>query len=460
MKTITTLFNMKKSILFLSLSAMLMIGCDIDESINISPNEITEEQLKTPAGIKGLFVGAQTMHGDFYSADRSRVGSIWAQQLTAPVGGQRAQASAWTTYNLTVDGPPNDMWLYGYKAVKVCDDILSITPSVQLSSSAATQNFIMGVAKIIKADIYGELAAYFGSIPIDLKSLTKEGYTPPQFATQTQAYERVQMLLDEALVLLAEDADIGLPEDLTFGGKAAGWRAVANSLKARYYLHVGNYTSALSSAANGVADKSGDWMALYSEGALEYSPWGWWSNDEANSIRATKPFIDLLKSEPNDSRLAEYFKPNANGDIIGYSETGSTAEQTFDSVSVINKYSGYGDFFPIMTANENLLIAAECKARGGDLTGAVTDVNVIRKAAGLTDFASNDAAAVLTEVLKQKHLSLFLEGQSYNDQRRTKTMADPQPDRNFRFIYPASERNANPNTPADADDLVRPLLQY
>lgn len=459
MKTMTK-NNMKKSILFLAFFAMFISSCSIDESINLSPNEITEEQLKTPAGIKGLFVGAQTMNGDFHSADRSRIGSIWAQQVTAPTGGQRAQASGWTTYNLTVDGPPNDMWLYGYKAVKVCDDLITLTPQVQLSATSATQDYIVAVAKIIKASIYGELAAYFGSIPIDLKSLTKPGYAPPTFASQADAYARVQTLLDEALAGLVADADIALGEDLTFGGSAAGWRAVAHSLKARYFLHVGNYTSALTEANNGVADVAGNWMAKYSEEALEYSPWGWWSNDEANSIRATKPYIDLLKSEPNDSRLAEYFKTNDSGNYVGYSATGSTEEQTYDLVSVMKKYSGYGEHFPLMTTNETILIRAECKARGGDVGGAVTDVNVIRAAAGLTPFASTDGAATLAEVLKQKHLSLFLEGQSYNDQRRTKTMPDPQPGRNFRLIYPTAERNPNPNTPLDADDLVRPLLQY
>ena len=90
----------------------------------------------------------------------------------------------------------------------------------------------------------------------------------------------------------------------------------------------------------------------------------------------------------------------------------------------------------------------------------MTDVNIIRNAAGLPAFASTDPLVTGIEILKQKYLQLFLEGQSYNDMRRTKTLPDPQPGRNFRIHYPTTEINANPNTPADADALAKPLLQY
>ena len=174
----STVFAFVAGILLIS----VLSSCSIDPTINNSPNGIRDIQLSTPEGIKGLLVGAQTMGGDFYCSDRSRVASIWTQQVTAPPGGQRAQASSWVTYDLSVDGPPNDFWLYGYKAVHNCDDIIRLAPLVTLPDgsatsavSTATQNVVIGIAKTIKAYIYGELAAYFGSIPIDLKSLTEQG---------------------------------------------------------------------------------------------------------------------------------------------------------------------------------------------------------------------------------------------------------------------------------------------
>ena len=38
----------------------------------------------------------------------------------------------------------------------------------------------------------------------DLKSLTEPGYAPPTFVSQTDAYARVQQLLDEAVSALPE----------------------------------------------------------------------------------------------------------------------------------------------------------------------------------------------------------------------------------------------------------------
>jgi hypothetical protein len=224
---------------------------------------------------------------------------------------------------------------------------------------------------------------------------------------------------------------------------------------------MGDYANALSQSTQGISDGSGSVFAFYSDNPLEYSPWGHWVLDEATSIVAAKPFIDALKSDSGDTRLAQYFEVNSNGHYVGYSASSSDSEESnFNAASLIKKYGGYGDQFPEVTYEENVLIRAECEARTGDVAASVTDVNIIRTQAGLSTFASSDATEAIAQTLKQKWLQLFLEGQSYHDMRRTKSMPDPQPGRNFRIIYPNSETNANPNVPPDNDDLVRPLLQY
>ena len=247
---------------------------------------------------------------------------------------------------------------------------------------------------------------------------------------------------------------------MSFGGQGAPWVAVAHSLKARYFLHAGDYAKALDETKKGIATESGTLFAFYSTNALEYSPWGHWVNDEGGSIRATKSFVDLLKSEVGDRRLIQYFSPNDSGHIIGYSATGSTEEKKITSVSNILKYGSYSDNFPIISSFENTLIRAECEARTGDVASAVTHVNIIRTNAGLTNFVSANRDSTIAQVLKQKHLQLFLEGQNYNDMRRTKTLPDPVAGKNYRINYPLSETNANPNVPADADVLAKPLLGY
>jgi hypothetical protein len=91
----------------------------------------------------------------------------------------------------------------------------------------------------------------------------------------------------------------------------------------------------------------------------------------------------------------------------------------------MKKYSTYAESFPIIRWEENVLIKAEAEARTGNVPGAIGDVNIRRQKAGLTDFANTDQNAVIQEGLKQKFLELYLEGQSWHDQRRTGTMPEP-----------------------------------
>lgn len=448
-------------------TTLTLSSCSIDDSLNNSPNDILDSKIKTQEGIYGLLVAVQTFTGDFYCSDRSRVLSMWGWQMAAPPGIFRAQPEAWDNYSLNDDGPPDDTWLYGYKANKIADDIIANTNAVTFANDPAEnddyRSMIIAIAKTHKALIYGELAAIFGSIPVDIPA----DLVPAPFVSQANAYAKVQQLLDEAI---AGFKSVDLVQDLNYGGDADAWKALAHSLKARYFLHVSNYASALAEANQGM--QSGAWLAMYSGNAREFSPWGYFSNDEQNEIRGNKAFIDSLKSEAGDTRLREYFQPpdkSDSGKIIGYAKRGQVAtdpdELVSDQIAILKKYSTYEEDFPMMSAEEVILIRAEAKAETGDVGGGVTDVNLIRAGASLPGFSSAEKDVVIKEIMKQKWLELFLEGQDYHDQRRRKMMFEPIPstaDRpgNFRFIYPISEKNGNSNTPGNADELVKPLLGY
>lgn len=459
------------ALLCMSFLTVVLSGCTIDDSLNDSPNDILDESLATQEGVYGLLVGVQTFTGDFYTSDRSRVVSMWTWQMSAPPGLGRAQPESWDNYILDETGPPNDLWLYGYKTVRIADDIMKYTPLVVFSvdplENTAIRNMNTGIAKTCKALCLGEMAALFGSIPIDIPR--DADLTPAQFVDQATAYAAVQSLLDEALT---EVTTVAYPEDydLNFSGDADKWKELIHSLKARYYLHARDYANALLHADQGMK-AGGSWNAVYNDAIREYAPWGHWNNDEGTPLRPNKAFVDSLKSEAGDSRLAKYFNPNDSGKIVGYADPdrNQTAtdpdEVAGDRVATMLIYSGYGDDFPMMSGAETILIRAEAKAEGGDISGAVTDVNLIRVAAGLTPFVSTDKDATIAQIMKQKWLELYLEGQDYHDFRRRTLLPQPVPNvpgssGNIRIIYPLSERNSNPYTPSNNDALVKPLSGY
>jgi len=428
---------------------LILSSCEIDDSINQSPNAINQEKMKTVDGIYGLTIGMQVAAADFYSSDRSRINSFFAWQMCAPPGLGRPQPTFWNTYVINEDGPPDDCWkLTGYRGVKITSDIIAWAPGVFASDAlAGTRNTILGMAKTYRAIFFAEMAAMYGSVPIHIN-----GLEPPEFATQREAYTEVQNLLDEALVHFASAG--ACDRDLNFGGDGAIWTEVVHSLKARYHLHMGEYSDALTEANSGISSAANNLYGVHTSSAGEYAPWGHWTLTETGEpIRCEASFMRLLKSEATDGdtvRLTEYFSPNDDGEYWGYALDNRSYSPIPDGNETDNtktchlkKYGGYGDWFPAISYEENVLIRAECKARTNDVSGGVEDVNTLRRLTGLPDFSSSDKDATIAEILKQKYIELFLEGQAYHDMRRTGTL--PGTGVPYRWIYPTSEKNANPN---------------
>ncbi|HRP01779.1 MAG TPA: SusD/RagB family nutrient-binding outer membrane lipoprotein, partial [Candidatus Kapabacteria bacterium] len=449
MKKINLLFKNAVIILPLVLiSSLIFISCDIDSSINNSPNAINEANIKTIDGVNGLLISMQVATADFYSGDRSRIGAMWSRQMCAPDGLGRPQPVSWNTYLFQTDGFVDDMWKLGFRGVRIANDIINNAPEVRLGEdNEKLQNTYIGMAKAYKALLLGELAAYYGSIPIVINGLES-----PTFASQRDAYSEVQNLLDQALTHFQNSAAV--TRDLNYGGDGAKWTKAIHSLKARYYLHTMEYDKSQAQAELGMQSGDAPLLGIYNDAAGEYSPWGHWRLTEVGEpIRATNTFIRDLQAEAGDKRLAEYFTPNADGNYVGYAQfntvTPTADEQDPTKLVSLNKYGHYADDFPLISYQENAFILAESQFRNSQAGPAAATLNSIRAEVGIGDYSGSD---LLNEILHQKLLTLFLEGQSYTDMRRTQTK--PEADMPMRFIYPITEKNANPNVPVDNDNLV------
>jgi hypothetical protein len=466
----TKLLSLTVGLLAVVSVIFLTSGCDSDlVDINNSPNAVSAANVKTIVGQQAVLVGLQSIIGDWYSGDRSRVTSIWTRQMCAPPGLGRAQPVSWNTYAVTRgSGDVIDYtWRNGFYAVKLANDIIDNAAEAGLTGN--TLNTYLGMAKFYKALVLGEHAALWGDIPIE----TRNTVTPqPVFVKQSAAYAEVQKLLDEALAHFSAGT---APEarDLNFGTQTAAvhqarWIAATNSLKARYYLHALNYAAAATAAASGISATTGTVNGIWTLAATtEYSPWGHWSQTETGEpLRANKYFVDLLKSETGDTRLAAYFAARGGATaIVGYDiygDLGGTGDELVTTRAAgLVKYRAYNAPFPLISYEENLLISAEAKARTANTAGAITDLNVIRTGAGLTAKVAGDFATtadLITEILKQKYLQLFLEGQAYHDMRRV-AFTDGRPLYRagipLRYFYTQSEQTTNPNVPTGEDMFTR-----
>jgi hypothetical protein len=115
------------------------------------------------------------------------------------------------------------------------------------------------------------------------------------------------------------------------------------------------------------------------------------------------------------------------------------------------------EYLMVLRLAEQYLIRAEARAQQGDLTGARSDLNVIRHRAGLNGTNTSTKETLLTAILKERQVELFTEwGHRWLDLKRTgkvnavMTMVTPQKGgvwENFKQWYPIPRQDLrlNPN---------------
>jgi starch-binding outer membrane protein, SusD/RagB family len=209
------------------------------------------------------------------------------------------------------------------------------------------------------------------------------------------------------------------------------------ALQARYNLMLGNYDAAFN-AANQVdlTKKSSFIFDDISRNPLFETSF---SNRNVGEPVADFGLPAGLVPPATDGRRAFYYNTTA-----GFN-AGRASFFTASSSAV-----------PVYLPGEMLLIKAEAKARLGNLTEAVTELNkVLTKTTDAWGIGANlpayagpvTQAAILTEIYRQRAIELFLSGLRIEDSRR---FGRPATERTRDFYpYPLSERNNNLNTPAD-----------
>jgi starch-binding outer membrane protein, SusD/RagB family len=324
---------------------------------------------------------------------------------------------------------------------------------LQRQALATNDSSYAGVAKVLEAWLIGTAADVWGDIPYSQAADTT--FATPALDPQQQVYAALEAKLDEAIASMNASQPGGSPpgaEDLVYGGDIAKWTALANTLKARYYLHtverVGTaaYTAALAAAANGIADQSGDYLAYHSSASTESNLYFQFTTSWPDYLSAGKALLSLLQSTA-DPRLGEYFAPNDAGNFVG----AAPGEDVGVSPSPLSPTRLDPSFRqPLATWAENQLIIAESANQTGDDVTARASLDAVRADAGLPPIGGGvSGAALLQAIMTEKYIRLFQNPEAWSDYRRTCLPAlTPAPGSTFipaRLAYPLSERNANTN---------------
>ncbi len=461
-----------------------------------SCNELTDGYSTDPVNITDPSVistfkylsGAQTNLIGAYEGDVNRVVGMW----TGHFSGEDRQYIGLGNYS--VSGRDfNGQWAAIYSSVLKNTQIIK-------SKARVEKNYrVLGIAQVMDAMSLGLAADLWGDVPYQ-EALKYPVITEPKFDGQATVYNSVQVLLDSAIANLALNVPNVLnptAADIFFGGDPDAWTAVANTLKARYYLHARDYTNAAiySDPSNGISDATGNMMATHGTAYLQTFNlfYSFITYDRAGYMGANAFAPRLLDpTEANsrnnaktneEARLNYLYFPGGglNFASIAY-EPNVLCDFDWGSGAGYDGFFGCESSFPLVTFEENALIRAEALIKSNDFAGALDALNELRAyyatgghlsqgyvddyglqydAYDASDFAPGGIengdnvtanAALLREILEERYITLTGQLEGFNDVRRTNNFLGlPVRPGNaslpLRLLYPQSELNTNQNVP-------------
>ena len=222
--------NIKNTLVVTALSAGLAAGTwscqSVVEGHEVSPNAPTN------VAAEQMLLGTELALNVAMQGEAARMSGIFVGYFT----GADRQYISYEDYAVT-SGDFNGFWGSAYAGViKNCR-------VMQEKLTPLNNRMFIGVTQVMEAYAFGTLTSLFGDIPFS--EAINDDIAAPAFDGQVSVYAGIQTILDDAIANLQSGAGSIPSGDLYYGSNAASWVELAYSLKARYYLHVGDYANAL-----------------------------------------------------------------------------------------------------------------------------------------------------------------------------------------------------------------------
>lgn len=450
--------------IILSLTLLISFSCkDFVEGINVSPNSATD------APLEALITASQVYMMGVFESEDARLATMWAQQFT---GSDRQYAS----YNV-YGGITSEVFTF----FNVYVGIIQPTLDAQNKADAIDNQVAVGMLKVMRAIAFGHMASLYGDIPFTEANQYPE-IENPVYDSQVSVYAGVQALLSDGIADLSS-GNGGIPStsDIFYGGDVAAWIEAAHSAKARFFLHTGEYSNAISEAGNGISTAANDMLATHGTvtSANQNSWYDFHQIQRSGYLTANSAHLPTML----DNSHANY-RGNAKtdeSDRFNFVYTGATG--TYDlNVSALGMFAVDADF-PLFSYNETQLIIAEANMRiatpdpnaaldalnnvraqlAAQFTGGTYDPYVIADfdPAGIANTGqASSNAALLDEIVEERYCTLVGQIEVFTDMRRLDNPLGLSPTNGTqlpqRFLYPTDEVNSNANVPDPLPGLYDP----
>lgn len=498
--------NLKKYFkysLVIAALALPTVSCQDYLDINKDPNAVVD------APIEQVLTSATVSLGFWGGSDMNRYGALIAQQWSGQSVGARVQTQDYESYLIT-GSDVNNVW--GLMYSQILSDLEVV---IQKAGKEGSPHYA-GVAKVMKAYVFANIADTWGSAPFT-EALKFTENTQPKYDDASTIYPALITMLTEAVAdmnatsLKSPALNSTIYKEAWATGKAK-WIAAANTLKMRLLLRTSKVdkTKAVaeiaSIAATGAVINSAanDFQMFFVNSPNNQNPIQQFEISRANYLFANATLVDLMngKSDPRRPRYFTSFplhsgqyKGAKSGDAVSqaYSrthiylrgDTTNTATPASNGSIASNAYV-YTGAAPVrlLTAAESFFIRAEAAVlSGANIGGASADslfrqgIRMSMNAAGVPAAAAAAYVAAqgslagteadkVKKIIEEKYVANFgVINEPWADWRRTgypsqivkvsNAVTTSSPDVPRSFFYPQSEMDLNPNAPKQKVNMVQ-----
>lgn len=445
---------MKRIIYSLTLLlAFAFQSCEsVVEGLNNDPNNFTDTSLGLVLNHASLNVVA------IAEAHPTRIATIFTDQF----GGNDRQYGTLNIYS-TLQTDYDEIWEDVYqRGIAQCQ----IAKEKAVAGSNAVAE---GQATILEAYHFGEAALLFGDIPFS--QVNDPDFLDPEFEGQVAVLNGVIGMLDAGIALVGSATAAS-----NVFSTSSTWAQVANALKARYYLALGDNANANASAvAANFTSKANDWSIVHT--TTNYGENLFWQFQ-------VEQRQDYLKIEGSlDFSHMSKLLNSAEAVYRGNSKTDETARFNYyvngnDLNTNAGGFAAVDANYPVVSFEEVQLIIAETSVGAGN-AAALAALNAVRASHAvqfptgqydayvLADFqaggelfdGTSENSSLTMEIMTEKYCSV-IGLPTYSDVRRNNnligvpikganTTVIPQ-----RFLYPQTEAASNSNFPGVVDQYV------
>ena len=401
-----------------------LTGCKKFLSIAPPTNQLVstavfENEATATAALKGIYSEMMNNLQQFSSGYASLFAGMSADELYFFKPGFRDEFVKNEITLVNHDFLSSAFWGRAYQyiyAANLC--IESVERSASLSTSL--KRTLTGEAKFIRAFCYYYLFNLFGDVPL----ITTTGFEGNATAERSPEASVLALVIRDL-----KDAVSDLSPSYPTADRTRPNKWAAATLLSRAYLHLSDWTNAEKGATDVIQSGMYTLVPVLENVFLKSSGEAIWQLQPVNPTYNTWEGNAILGSgsaEPTYLLTDTLVKSFSSGDKRKTAWTGSRSflGQTLWYPYKYKIAGGTGapftEYYMVLRLAEAYLIRAEARAWQNNLSGALEDLNTIRRRAGLSDTTAADKEALLALIERERQLELFAEwGHRWIDLKRT-----------------------------------------